>query len=351
MAWTTAKGFNFRATVGYVTDPTNTVFVDGFSSNVYPTLKSIGGEDVTFGWIEPPSTPIVADANRSTSIPRLAGVHVVTTTDDTRQFRVDLPGSGDYRVTLAMGDMSSGLRAFRFALYDDTSQVWEITRTVTTVRTFSGEFLDMIDTVHLAANFFANQTPQDLTFGTTTFLLEVGGQGTNNGTTRIAHLNIEELGGDIEQAIAGSSDPVGTWGAVLIGGNILVSTAGSTTPVGDWVEVGLGIPGGQSGSTWAVGVWSPTLLSDLDVSPTGSSQPVGAWTAGFFQVTASPTGSSTPVGSWAASALGVLAAAPTGSMQPIGVWRAPTVESQPGVISRARRHLRDRRQTPEDESP
>ena len=60
------QGFNFRATAGYVSDPSNTTHV--LATTAYPT--KVGG--VTFGWL---SVQRVASRDRSTQVdPRLAGV-------------------------------------------------------------------------------------------------------------------------------------------------------------------------------------------------------------------------------------------------------------------------------------
>ena len=92
-AW--AIGFDFRASSNYVTDPPGDTYV--LASTAYPTTFN----GVNFGWT---NVSLVQARNRSTGVdPRLAGMNYVTN-GSPATFYVDLPASGTYNLSLAMGD-------------------------------------------------------------------------------------------------------------------------------------------------------------------------------------------------------------------------------------------------------
>ncbi len=88
-------GFDFRNTSTYVADPPGDTYV--LSTTAYPT----NGNGVTYGWV---NTSLVQARDRSTTVdPRLAGINYVNN-GSPATFNVDLPSSGTYNLTLAMGD-------------------------------------------------------------------------------------------------------------------------------------------------------------------------------------------------------------------------------------------------------
>src|SRR5512146_2756768 len=105
MSWGTSKGFNFRSTVDYVTDPTNTVYV-ARASYVYPTAVTCGGDSITLGWDSATSLQAVNRNAQTGDGARLAGCVSLIANTATRYLRVDLPAAGDYKVRLAIGDYS-----------------------------------------------------------------------------------------------------------------------------------------------------------------------------------------------------------------------------------------------------
>src|SRR3990167_6684343 len=92
MAWD--KGFDFRNTSAYVTDPADHTYV--LHTETYPTTRN----GVTFGW----SAGTIDSRDRDSGIDaRLAGINFGAATGT---FRVDLPATGDYDVRIASGDAS-----------------------------------------------------------------------------------------------------------------------------------------------------------------------------------------------------------------------------------------------------
>lgn len=145
MAWATTKGFCFRATSGYVTDPTNTTYV---AMEAYPTTRSVGGENVTFGWNDVASH--IDSRDRSTSAPyELAGLNFLDSAD-TKYFRVDVPAAGAYRFQLAVGDRGGNACTPNVIVKDGVGG-----STLATVQqatpTAGGAFVDAAGTEHASA--------------------------------------------------------------------------------------------------------------------------------------------------------------------------------------------------------
>ena len=91
-----AIGFDMRSTSNYVSDGATNTYVLG-SQTSYPTTRN----GATFGWLSgAPSTEDSTNLGDS----RLAGVNLLPNDDSPSIFRLDLPGPGTYKVSLAMGD-------------------------------------------------------------------------------------------------------------------------------------------------------------------------------------------------------------------------------------------------------
>lgn len=118
MSWSTAKGWNFRATSGYVTDGTNETYSIGES---YPTTRTIGGDSVTFGWEQ----AVSGTRDRSTTVgdsPECSGIAFMSSA--VASWRVDLPATGTYKINAAFGDASGAQGVY-----------WQIQDTSTTLTT------------------------------------------------------------------------------------------------------------------------------------------------------------------------------------------------------------------------
>lgn len=115
--WTNQKGFNFRATSGFVVDGTNETYV--LQNTAYPTTTVINGESVTYGW----ESGTVSSADRSTAAgdaPELSGVNFDAPGNGNAVFRIDLPATGAYTVRVGAGD-AGGTNDVNFILEDGTT--------------------------------------------------------------------------------------------------------------------------------------------------------------------------------------------------------------------------------------
>lgn len=197
MAWTSKKGFNFRASAGFVTDGTNEIPIHGTGNNIgpaYPSSKTIDGDTFDVGW-----STAGADGARdrfNTLPPRLAGIHFKSNNGTQNIFRVDLPSAGVYAVTLAIGDANSGTTPY-WQIVDDASVLESVDKTGTP--TTSGQFYDATGTIRTSdALWVSNNVDKEYTFASTIFRIRIGTTGAGSGNTHISHLGIRQVsaGGD-----------------------------------------------------------------------------------------------------------------------------------------------------------
>lgn len=172
MPWT--KGFNFRATSGYVTDGVNETYV--ISTDTYPTIRN----GVTFGRED--AFGFFLD-RLNTNDRRLAGVMGDAT--DLKRFRVDLPGTGSVSIRLALGDPSSA-----------QSVRWVTKDNVTTLDTYIGtppanSFIDASGVTRTAAAWPGSNVAVTRSFASQIFRLQTTGA---SGTSVVAHITLEMLG-------------------------------------------------------------------------------------------------------------------------------------------------------------
>jgi hypothetical protein len=112
MAFTDA-GFNFRGTLGYVTDSANQSAVLGES---YPTTYTMAVSDETIqaGWTG--GNVFTLDRDNVIDV-RLAGINwVVNSTPDT--FRIDLGATGTHDIFFALGDADAA-QAYQYLQLQD----------------------------------------------------------------------------------------------------------------------------------------------------------------------------------------------------------------------------------------
>lgn len=186
MAWLTTKGFNFRDSVGFVTDGTNQKYSD--DDDAYPNSDSIGGDSVVSGWL---SLTNIFAADRDTGIDvRLAGLEYVGGGAATYEsWQCDLPAAGNYKVRLALGDAGFAQANSRVAIWDSTvSQL--LNRTEGT--SVAGHFVDAAGVDYAAAAWPGSNSQVTLTFTTSTFIMRVYA---NSGAlvSTVAHLEIEQV--------------------------------------------------------------------------------------------------------------------------------------------------------------
>ncbi len=153
------KGFDFRGSIGFATDPANCTYVLGDSTDFYPTTRN----GVTFGWLS--HTAGGFDRNAALD-PRIAGVNYNTATPV--QFQVDLPSIGDYAISIAIGD---DLSTFSTGLVIKDTSTALLTLGPHTIT--AGNFYDATDTQYASAVWPGSETPVTKTFATTTLIMEM----------------------------------------------------------------------------------------------------------------------------------------------------------------------------------
>ncbi len=190
------KGINFRATAGYVTDPATDTYSLG---EAYPTTR--GG--VTFGWA---TNKTAQSRDRSAGLVRLGGIVFHTNGASTTTFRVDLPSAGTYRIRLAAGDTAAA-QAQRILIKDNTT-----TLATLAASTPANQWMDATGVVRTSySDWTSNNASVDLTFSTTTLILEcgdAGGSGSN--ATSLSHFQFESVGDSTPPTLTGSITVTGT---------------------------------------------------------------------------------------------------------------------------------------------
>lgn len=182
-------GFNFRATLGFVTDPANTTFVDSnqnFSGGIYP--QTVSG--VTFGWISTQAHIDARDANSGVDA-RLAGCALALDTTDT-DFRVDLPSTGSYNITIGITQQGTSRTNPFLTIFDNTTSLFTVSLSGTLA---TPHVLDANGTEHnSAALWVSNNTPKQGTFASTIFKCRIH-NASGGDFTPLAHIFIADVPG------------------------------------------------------------------------------------------------------------------------------------------------------------
>jgi hypothetical protein len=181
--------FDFRNTLGYVTDPSYAQFVG--ATVTYPTTNTINGQSVQYGWV---ATTHLGGANRSTTYPRLAGTNFNNNTAGVPSvFRVNTPAAGTYIIHLALGDATNAIATLTAQGYDTATSLFAFSN----VSVASGSFIDPNGTILTAANWVAASaaggTPLTVTTATTEFLLSMGPITAGTGTSPVAYLRLTKV--------------------------------------------------------------------------------------------------------------------------------------------------------------
>lgn len=201
------EGFNFRSTLAFVTDPTDTQFVDGI--HTYPTTAN----GVTFGWES--GFTAANERNRSAAVDaRLAGVHFSANTGTTPAvFRVDLVQTGDHNVYIALGDANSAAQVQTCVLKDNTTTFATV---ATNAATLLHHFIDATGVDRTSeADWVTNNVFVLRTFASMILRVNIGG-GSGLSNSSIAHLRVVFVG-----AGGGSFKPY--W---MLGNNMLINGVG-----------------------------------------------------------------------------------------------------------------------------
>ena len=183
MSWSNPKGFDFRATSGFVSDPAGNTYDLGDS---YPTSKTLDGDTFNIGW-STSQTGLSRDRNAAVDA-RFAGINQrpnagigVTT------WRIDLPSAGQYTIRIGMGDEAN-----------PKSNYWRILDNATLLATFgpvattAAQFADATGVVRTSiANWNSSNVAATYTFASTICLIELGDPAQlAAGDTGIATFNI-----------------------------------------------------------------------------------------------------------------------------------------------------------------
>jgi hypothetical protein len=174
MSWD--KGFNFRQDSTFVTDGANETYV---ATDTYPVTRN----GVTFGWDNNAGGSLDFRNRNSTSDRRLAGINFVQF-GSTGNFRVDLPSSGDYNISLAMGDEGADNNSVKVTISDSAATLW----TVGPHNMTAANFYDAKDATWTEAQWPGSNNAQLLTFAGPTLNMGLSGFG-----GPIAHLFISQV--------------------------------------------------------------------------------------------------------------------------------------------------------------
>lgn len=175
-------------------------------NNDYPQTTAQGN---SVGWETAASA--YSGRNRSgTNDVRLAGMGFDSSgTNVQRDFRIDLPASGDYLIRMAMGEASYS-RDVDCEVFDTSSSLGVIISGVTGA---ANSFTDAGNNVRTAAAWPGSNTSVTKTFSTTIARFRVGA--TDAQSTWVAHVYIESAGG-VGGTTRGS--PFGDIGTAFNGG-------------------------------------------------------------------------------------------------------------------------------------
>jgi hypothetical protein len=191
MTW--IKGFNFRATIAYVTDGADETYVLGStnqSPEPYPTTRN----GVTFGYTDTDNGTLQDRDRDSTNDRRLAGGHRPdeSGTHFLTIFRVDLPAIGDYIIRLALGDATTacGSGTLTYARIRDNGNVLA---TLSGTTSAAQRFLDATGVERTNLNWVANNLSITKTFTSTIFELVLGDGATSAVQWPVAHLYLEQV--------------------------------------------------------------------------------------------------------------------------------------------------------------
>jgi len=232
------QGIDFRGTGGFVTDPTNYDWNDGTIS--YPHTSAQGN---TVGW---ESLPDGAADRAITSDRRLAGINYNSTASKTTNFRIDLPSSGNYNVTLGLGDDGFANDAAG-AIVDSSTTLTTLSQSVT-----AGQFCDATNVVRTSVTDWVNNNqPYAGSFSSTIFRFKLGPKFANAAV--IATLFVAAGGGGTNVTATSAAE---TWSgrtAALNIQTVVSATNGSETWSGKaaTVAANTAITAGNGAETWA----------------------------------------------------------------------------------------------------
>ncbi len=175
------QGFDFRNTQSFVSDPAGSTYV--LATTAYPTH----GNGITYGWV---NTSLVQGRDRNATLdPRLAGVNLITN-GSPATFYVDLPSSGTYNLSLAMGD--GGYQECWVQCQIQFRDGNTVLATVTRGSTNLGYFYDAKGNNWSAAAWPTSNVSQQVTLTGTRLTVVLGTNQATGDTTPIAFLGVSQ---------------------------------------------------------------------------------------------------------------------------------------------------------------
>lgn len=217
------QGINFRATSGYVSDPTGTTNEVSKVVN-YPRTTPQGNN---VGWET--LTGTLDTRNRNSGVDaRLAGVEFLGAgAGNSAIYRIDLPSSGSYNVRAALGDIGFSVRVGAI-LQDGSTDVATLIAD-DTVTGAGGNFYDATGTLRNGeSDWVANNAALTQSFSTS--ILRVRIPGSSAVTKSIAHFYVEAAGGgSIELTASNSSQTDTSANGAINQSHVLTASASAQT--------------------------------------------------------------------------------------------------------------------------
>ncbi|MGA8877277.1 MAG: hypothetical protein WB555_17195 [Candidatus Korobacteraceae bacterium] len=287
-------GFDFRNTQNYVTDPAGDTYV--LASTAYPT--NFNGTN--FGW---QNVALVQARDRSTTVdPRLAGINYAFN-GTPATFSVDLPASGTYNLSLAMGDAGYQQCSIQCEIqfFDGNTLVATVNGGLTRL----GYFYDAQGHNWSAAQWPTMNLSAEVAISGSRLTMIVGTNNDSGDLTPIAFLGISEV--SITPNFLVSAMPTRM---SVVQGNQGTSTITTTIAGGFDSSISLSASGSPSGTT-------------VSFNP----NPIAAPGAGSSTMTVS-VGSGTPVGNYPIT----VSANGGGVQQTVAVTLTVTAAPQPNYI-------------------
>jgi hypothetical protein len=189
MAWTNVKGFNFRATSGFVTDGTNQTYDLGA---VYPRSVTIDSDTFNVGWASD-TTANTRDRINSQGA-NFAGMNFRNNSSGAIKWKIDLPAAGQYTIRLALGEHDNVCNIF-CRIFDNASVLSTVASGVST--NFANGFVDATGVARTSpSDWTTNNASVTLTFASQICFIEIGDPtAIGGGNSDIAHFDIVALSG------------------------------------------------------------------------------------------------------------------------------------------------------------
>jgi hypothetical protein len=258
------SGFDFRNTMAFIGDPSGSTYV--LPTTAYPTK----GNGFTYGWAK---TSLVQGRDRSTSVdPRLAGINFASN-GSPATFYVDLPSSGTYNLSLALGDANWGecWVQCEVQFLDGSTVLADVSEGLTN----RGYFYDATGKNWSAAEWPSSSLSQRVTLTGTRLTMVVGTDKATGDFTTVAFLGVTQTTGSPNFALSASPASLS-----IAQGHQGTSTITATLSNGFDSAISLSAAGAPSDTTVSLNprtISAPGNGSSTMSITVGLSTPVGAY--------------------------------------------------------------------------